>query len=545
MRPPARIPRVRITRFTPLLFFFTVCVFIFYTLSARKSAGLSSTASHAIIPFTDPIPLITLIIVYTGENLPVFSSYFFDSVERQGHGVELLVIQRKGCSNLRQLTRGVGNIKHVCLSEKQFWGAHRDAFCKRWGGCTRAESKIMLGDMMTYGRLETPQSVYPTLRGWVFKKYMNRRTAYWGFCDMDIFLGDLSQNFPYDLAAQNDYDVFSVTEPSENGGNRLLFMRGHMTFFRNSQVTEDRLLGYEYYRSFQAWDEMPRPSPSVGEGDLSHFVMGDPRINVLAFDGLAPAPLVRTSSIAGVISLPHSLRPAAGKPPTLPKNIIRQLNTPALHLPTRPSFTYDGLEFPMTVTQGSAPPNYGLWFPEKFCTWYVAQPQPKKKKGVDGRTSPDRWRRYVMKLDNEWTERLEPMHEFKGHDVGENGEGGMDGAYQWLYAHWQEEKKMAHFRELPAHLDLTDIFVSYFYDGNAAFNAITGERSFWLPKREEDCEFRGCIAPGETPISERETFLRFRSTRLGLATWYEESKRLRLGFATGTLGPDPSKPTNM
>ncbi|WVQ81664.1 hypothetical protein IAT38_003789 [Cryptococcus sp. DSM 104549] len=529
MRSLISLPRVRLSRFLPIFFLLSISIITYLALSARRPPA-------SLVPFADLIPLITLIIVYDGVKLPSFSPYFFDSVERQGHALELLLVQRRGCSDLTQHTRGHGNIKHVCLSEDKFWGAHRDYLCKRWGGCTRAQSNLMLGDMVTLGRLAMPQAVYPTLRGWVFRKYMNPRTAYWGYCDMDIFLGDLSQNFPYDLAAQNDYDVFIPTEPSEMGGNRLLFMRGHLTFFRNSKVTENRLLRYEYFRSFEAWDEMTRLSMSVGEGEQSHFVVGDPKVNLLAFDGLAPAPLIRSSSLAGVVSLPDSLRPASGTP-ILPPHVIRQLMTPALHLPTRPSFSDDGLVFPMSITQGEAPPGYGIWFPERFCSWYVAEPQPKETHGAIGGAGRQRWRRYVMKLNNQWTERLEPMREFRGHFK----DGGMDGAHQWLYAHWQEEKKKSYFRDLPTHISPGDIFVSYFYDGNAAFDAKTGKRLFWLARREEDCGHMGCVEPGETPVHERKTYEHFTSTQSAFAGWYEHSKKVRQGFATGTAGPDPSE----
>lgn len=54
----------------------------------------------------------------------------------------------------------------------------------------------------------------------------------------------------------------------------------------------------------------------------------------------------------------------------------------------------------------------------------------------------------------------------------------------------------AHWRGLPIDVPPADIFVSYYYDGNAAFDGQTGERTHWLPKKKEDCSTYGCVEPG-------------------------------------------------
>lgn len=54
----------------------------------------------------------------------------------------------------------------------------------------------------------------------------------------------------------------------------------------------------------------------------------------------------------------------------------------------------------------------------------------------------------------------------------------------------------AHWRELPTDVPPADVFISYFYEGNAAFDGETGERVFWLPRRKEDCASLGCVEPG-------------------------------------------------
>ncbi|OXG65732.1 hypothetical protein C351_02169 [Cryptococcus neoformans c8] len=348
-----------------------------------------------------------------------------------------------------------------------------------------------------------------------------------------------SPKVPYDLA-QDDYDILIPTHPIEpTGGPELLFMRGHMTFFRNRRETEDRLMTYSHFKDFTHWDEMPFPGVSMGEAEYSHFVVGHPDINILTFDAMAPAPYIRSSSPAGVISHPDKLRPTQNTPQALPSPLLSQLMAPSIRLSTRPTFTKRGIQHNITITQGSVPTGMGIWFKPEFASWYTAQPLPED--AHKGDTDKQQWRRFLLKVNNQWKERLEPHEKFRGHLPEEP----LEDAYQWLYAHWQEEKKQAHWRGLPIDVPPADIFVSYYYDGNAAFDGQTGERTHWLPKKKEDCSTYGCVEPGQAPIMQRETFQHYTSTRSAFVEWYKESKAIRMGYATGTVGSDPSKPTQL
>ncbi|KIR57551.1 hypothetical protein I314_06690 [Cryptococcus bacillisporus CA1873] len=342
--------------------------------------------------------------------------------------------------------------------------------------------------------------------------------------------GSVTSIVPYDLA-QGDYDVLMATEPSEpRGGHKLIFMRGHMTFFRNRRETEDRLMTYPPFKDFAYWDEMPFPGFSMGEAEYSHFVVGHPNINILTFDAMAPAPYIRSSSPAGIISHPHKFRPRPNTPPALPSPLLAQLMTPSIHPLTRPTFTEGGIQHYITITQGSVPPDVGIWFKPEFASWYTAQPLPEEAQTSD--MGKQQWRRFLLKVNNQWKERLEPHERFRGHLLEEP----LEDAYQWLYAHW---------RELPTDVPPADVFISYFYEGNAAFDGETGERVFWLPRRKEDCASQGCVEPGQAPIEQHETFQHYTSTRAAFSKWYMESKTIRMGYATGTVGPDPSKPTRL
>ncbi|ODO11221.1 hypothetical protein I350_01825 [Cryptococcus amylolentus CBS 6273] len=97
---------------------------------------------------------------YEGDKFPSMAPYFWQSIKRQERKLEVLFMQRGGCSDLRDIP----NVKQVCLSHKRFWAAHRDYFCARWKrGCSRSQRRLMLDDMITLDHLSTPQSVYPIL----------------------------------------------------------------------------------------------------------------------------------------------------------------------------------------------------------------------------------------------------------------------------------------------------------------------------------------------------------------------------------------------
>lgn len=150
---------------------------------------------------------------------------------------------------------------------------------------------------------------------------------------------------------------------------------------------------------------------------------------------MAPAPYIRSSSPAGVISHPEKLRPTQNTPQALPSPLLTQLMAPSIRLSTRPTFTKRGIQHNITIAQGSVPTGMGIWFKPEFASWYTAQPLPED--AHKGDTDKQQWRRFLLKVNNQWKERLEPHEEFRGHLPEEP----LEDAYQWLYAHWQEEKK--------------------------------------------------------------------------------------------------------
>ncbi|WRT67433.1 uncharacterized protein IL334_004404 [Kwoniella shivajii] len=487
------------------------------------------------IPFEDELPLITLIAFFDGAKIgPSLLPYFFRSIGQQPHALDLLIVQRNGCSDIKGWTRGMENIKHVCLSEKQFWGQHTEYFCKKWGGCSRMQRKTMLADMTSYGRIRDPHAHYRMLRGWVFERYVKPETAYWGFVDFDTLVGDFSQTFPYDLLEQ-DYDIIAPSEPNDNGGKRLIFMRGHMTFIRNRKETETKILGYPDFSSFEEWDKRGlKPYPnSIAEGTYSSYVIREPSINILSFDGLAFSSQPHKFSPAGVLLLPESfsLRGGEEAPQALSPSLVRALMTRALRLPTTRSYTSYGIERSITVHHQD-PADRKLWFPAEFANYYDAERVPEY-----GHGKIIKWKRYLMKIDGKWSERLEPMREFR--DIAEEA---LHDAYGHLYVHHQEDKRQAHFKEFPQS-PIGDIFINYMYNGNALYDSDSGQRLVWRPKRPQQCCAWGCVELDEVPIPDRIDLKEWRQGEKDRKEWWAKSKQIRLGYSTETLPADPGVPT--
>ncbi|RXK35031.1 hypothetical protein M231_07709 [Tremella mesenterica] len=448
-------------------FFFLIlaaCLTLLWRFSIRP---------HLITPSIEQdqstLPLITLIVVFKGVNLPPTLPYFFDSLRYQNR-VELVFVQRDGCSDLKKLG-APSNLKHVCLSEKAFWLTHVDYFCRHWGGCTHHRRKTMLEDMRYLGSMPMPQAVYPILRGWVFQKYISPSTVWWGFCDVDIFLGDFARTFPYDLS--EEYEILIPTDQL-GPGPQLIFMRGHMTFLKNSKEVEGKMMEYGYFKSYEKWNDMGKPDSCNEESEYSHFVLSHPTLNVLSFEAMARHQPVKLFSPSGVYTLPPSYRPSHGIPPTLPRELLVSMFTPSTTSPfidldgSSSSFQSEdsfsslesdisdstslsdtsqdiGREFPRSTKKGinglhqftslgverkvdliqsTKPPNRGIWFTEKNVNWYTSS------------SDKGRWRRYFIKRGLEYSERLEPIQIIYKH-----GGRGMEGMEEWLYVHWQEDKR--------------------------------------------------------------------------------------------------------
>lgn len=167
---------------------------------------------------------------------------------------------------------------------------------------------------------------------------------------------------------------------------------------------------------------------SPKEASYSSYIVNNPAINFLAFDALAQKhflAMTRNGTYALSSGLDDHKR--AG---LIAERIIsdKQLDDETSRLP--PTFSDLGQVRDISLVQG----NYttgSLWFHSKYATHYV----PTYGNG-DPSFRNDDYLTYVYRLNGRTQERLEPVSKVETRpDVSE----------EWLYLHWQEEKKKGEF----------------------------------------------------------------------------------------------------
>ena len=84
---------------------------------------------------------------------------------------------------------------------------------------------------------------------------MSPNTKIWGWCDMDVMFGNFERSFPWDVA--QDFDII-VPHPyalyPEDAV--LLYMRGHLTFFRRSPELTAKFLEFPAFKNLESWLEL-------------------------------------------------------------------------------------------------------------------------------------------------------------------------------------------------------------------------------------------------------------------------------------------------
>lgn len=98
-------------------------------------------------------------------------------------------------------------------------------------------------------------SDYRPFRSAIFAEWMDPNTKIWGWCDMDVMLGNFERAFPWDVA-----ENFDIIVPHPFGlqpeGSVLLYMPGHLTFFRRSAEFTAKFLDFPSFRNLDTWLQM-------------------------------------------------------------------------------------------------------------------------------------------------------------------------------------------------------------------------------------------------------------------------------------------------
>jgi hypothetical protein len=167
---------------------------------------------------------------------------------------------------------------------------------------------------------------------------------------------------------------------------------------------------------------------SPKEASYSSYIVNNPAINFLAFDALAQKHfLAMTQNGTYALSSGLNDHKRAG---LIAERIIsdKQSDDETSRLPS--TFSGLGQVRDISLVQG----NYttgSLWFHSKYATHYV----PTYGNG-DPSFRNDDYLTYVYRLNGRTQERLEPVSKVEQRpDVSE----------EWLYLHWQEEKKKGEF----------------------------------------------------------------------------------------------------
>jgi len=373
-------------------------------------------------------------------------TWFLESIARQPDEVELVLIQRgRNVMNLEgTIASRARNIKVVQMSDDRYWDFHRDYFCKRWGGCNERDRRRIDRHLRNVGRYDPQSYSLSILRGQVFKSFIHPGVEWWGWCDFDTVIGSLKRKFPWDIIA-DDYDVILPVHRNTDP-QRLMFMRGHLTFFRNTQRSADKITGHPDFKTKEGWlnmrdfhyKEACRKHKTLGcspkEASYSSYIVNNPSVNFLAFDALAKKHYLAVTS-HGTYALSNGLSDKR-RAILVAERLLsdKQSDHQPSFLPPPPTFSDMGQVRDITLIQG----NYSagsVWFHPKYSTHYV----PVYGNGEKS-FKIDNYLTYIYRLNGRTEERLEPVSKVeKRPDVIE----------EWLYLHWQEEKKKDWFLEIP------------------------------------------------------------------------------------------------
>ncbi|KZO99777.1 hypothetical protein CALVIDRAFT_553196 [Calocera viscosa TUFC12733] len=354
------------------------------------------------------------------------------------------------------------NLKLLCLTEDEYWNMHRDYFCERWG-CNDVEKKQVLDAMIERQQKDYQHSFFRLWRGYVFREHINPDARWWGWADPDTFLGNFQTQFPWDA---DNFDVFIPASP-----HTLLYLRGHLCFFRMGTPVEDKLNGYPNLISPSAYLEKHKVGDytAMEEAEFSAYILRNPSISFL----LAASSLVDIALSQLALNTPtFATLNGTYQPYALPTPLPGFPHLPVLGLPgtcancpptpkRRKTFTDYGITRPVDVRTGEYEGD--LWFGREYATEYVPPRRAMRQRAWDVYVG-----RYAGGGAGVW-ERLEPPREpvevpilsSAGRNQTRKGNGTAKGASavpaegnekqetvllrEGLYIHWFHQKHAAWF----------------------------------------------------------------------------------------------------
>ncbi|KAJ8523019.1 hypothetical protein ONZ45_g500 [Pleurotus djamor] len=355
--------------------------------TAAGSRPKEPLRGHGSYP-TSPAKLTIIAIWNPTSAEPIYLPNFFASVAANP-SIDFLFIKydrhRLGtpCS---KYAPDVKNVREVCLSFEEYWALHLEFLCERWGGCTKMQKFLVTRKLHERSSGDRVNSYFRPFRAAVFKKWIHPETPIWGWCDMDNILGSFERNFPWELAPS--YDIVFPAPPIDYGEEMLLFMPGHLAFFKHASYVVDEFMQFPNVKDMKGFMDLPWVSSDTEECEYSHFAFTATNLTFLRFPGIVHSRYHISSISSGVYSIENeelwnssstistissTTRPSStAQVDALRAGLLKSLNDYATNWTTeRQPVTSDvGKEYVLDVQVGTF--KWFLWFPQKYAVHIVA-----------------------------------------------------------------------------------------------------------------------------------------------------------------------------
>ncbi|KIY69233.1 hypothetical protein CYLTODRAFT_420947 [Cylindrobasidium torrendii FP15055 ss-10] len=360
--------------------------------------------------------------VWKGLNRPNHVDWFLRSIEANKKHTDLLFVAIQDIhNNNRCVDLGpVGdNIKFMCVDWTDYHAWHADYLCGAWG-CDQEQFDAVLDEIVARSPQDIISSFYRIFRGPIFSRFFLSQTRYWGWCDADTIMGSFERTFPWDIAREMDLDVIQPSH-TENGPEILVYLRGHLTVFKNDKKTQTKLLQYPIYKDIDSFLHGEIPMKETEEAQFGTWIFhNSTHLDFLTFDGLAGDVFYKTARI-----VPD---PAIFASPQNPSALLDNSSSQSHYPEGQSTVAWSAnpvADYSVHLQLGTYP--NVLWFPKYNAVMYLT-----KYPGHD-------WRRFLYRKDGALREHVE---RFVGEEGGEAGR-------EWLYAHWLHMKKQDWFKAIP------------------------------------------------------------------------------------------------
>ncbi|KAI0261005.1 hypothetical protein BC834DRAFT_492851 [Gloeopeniophorella convolvens] len=103
---------------------------------------------------------------------------------------------------------------------------------------------------------------------------------------MDLVFGSFERAFPWDIAY--NFDMLIAYYPSPDADDVLLYMKGHLSFFRHSPEVTRQFLTFPNFRTQHTFLTLPWIETDAEEAEYSHFALLQTNLTFLQFDAMVP-----------------------------------------------------------------------------------------------------------------------------------------------------------------------------------------------------------------------------------------------------------------